>query len=247
MNNTYQDSKTAQNYLNFLTSTNGQLQQNFLWESIKKYLPEQKNTKILDAACGSGWLTSKLKNLQYEIEAFDISESLISEAKNTVPNVNFKVWNLNQSLPYFKNYFDCVILNMAGPDLENLEIAFLHLNQILKTEGVFIMTLPNPKYTYPTAVWKRSLLDFLLFRKPKLKIVSSAEKELKNISREFKKGQTILSNFYPTDTYLKTAENLGLKLQTLEEINSLKDSPDFDLQYQLFRYPLLLTLVFKKS
>ncbi len=247
MSNTYQDSKTAQNYLNFLTSKNGQLQQNFLWESIKKYLPEQKNAKILDAACGSGWLTSKLKNLQYEIEAFDVSESLINEAKKTVPNVNFKVWNLNQSLPYFKNYFDCVILNMAGPDLENLEIAFLHLNQILKTEGILILTLPNPRYTYPTAVWKRSLLDFLLFRKPNLKIVSSEKKEQKNISREFKKGQTILSNFYPTDAYLKTAENLGLKLQTLEEIKSLKDSPDFDLQYQLFRYPLLLTMMFKKS
>lgn len=247
MSNTYQDSKTAQNYLNFLTSKNGQLQQNFLWGSIKKYLPEQKNAKILDAACGSGWLTSKLKNLQYEIEAFDVSESLINEAKKTVPNVNFKVWNLNQSLPYFKNYFDCVILNMAGPDLENLEIAFLHLNQILKTEGILILTLPNPRYTYPTAVWKRSLLDFLLFRKPNLKIVSSEKKEQKNISREFKKGQTILSNFYPTDAYLKTAENLGLKLQTLEEIKSLKDSPDFDLQYQLFRYPLLLTMMFKKS
>lgn len=241
------DNQGAKNYLNFLASKNGRLQQSFLWESVKKYLPEQRSAKILDAACGSGWLTGKLKQLQYEVEAFDISESLIHEAKNHFPIVNFKIWSLNQPLPYFKNYFDCIILNMAGPDLENLKTAFLNLSQVLKTNGTLILTLPNPKYTYPIAVWKRSLLDFLLLRKPKLKIISSEENEQKNISREFKEGQTIQSNFYPKEAYLKTAESVGLALQTEEEIKSLKDSPDFDLQYQLFRYPLFLTMVFKKS
>lgn len=245
MENTYQDPKIAQVYLDFLDSENGQLQQKFLWEAIYSVLPKGDDLNILDAACGSGWLTHKLSSIYKNAQGCDSSLWLINLAQKQYPQIVFWQTDITLGLPKFENNFlNLIILNMAATDLDNLEEAFKNLSEKLKPNGKLIFTLPNPYYTYPIAEWKRGFWDFLFQRKPKLKIKTPYVSR-KNIKREFC-GQKIISNFHTLEDYLLIANKNNLRLFEIKEIKSVKDSPKFNLQYQLFRYPLFLLLIFEK-
>jgi SAM-dependent methyltransferase len=241
----YQDEATAIKYIDFLNSENGQIQQKILATAILGQLPKNRNAIILDAGCGPGWLANLLKKDFPGLEACDASPFFIKFAQSNYKDINFKVAELSQPLPYPKNHFDCVILNMVGPDLSNLALAFKNIASVLKSGSKLIMTAPNPKYTYPAAEWKRGLLGALLGQKPKLKI-KNPPLSGKIIMREFGKKIQIASHYYTLDYYVQNANDGGLKLNNQLEIKSATDSGKFDLNYQLFRYPLLLLLEFEK-
>ena len=243
---TYQDEPIADQYLTFLSSKNGQIQRAILWEAIKQRLPKNNQAKILDAAAGSGWLTKSLTEKYPKAQGCDVSEPLIKFAKKEFRGIEFKIADLEKSLPYDSEFFDSVIVNMAAPDISDLQEMFKKIFAVLKPAGQLILTLPNPYYTYPVGVWKRSLLDFLLMRKPKL-CIRADYNHTQKIVREFNNNQTkINSNFYPLSEYITKARSSGFTLVDMEELRSRTDSPDFDLNYQLYRYPLLLLLEFAK-
>jgi SAM-dependent methyltransferase len=242
----YNNDLNAAEYINFLTSTNGQIQQKVLWEAIKNRLPKNALVEILDAACGSGWLTKSLSQNYPNSQGCDISEALIKSAKKEYRGIGFKIANLEKPLPYSTDFFDVIIINMAAPDISELVKSFKNIFDSLKPTGQLIITIPNPYYTFPVGVWKRSLLDFILDRKPKL-LINHDYNHSQNIVREFNNGKTkISSNFYPLSEYIIKARSGGFTLVDIEELRSEKDSPNFDLNYQLYRYPLLLLLEFAK-
>jgi len=245
MDNDYQLELSAIKYLDFLNSPNGQTQKKVLADAILKVLPKNPRSAILDAGCGPGWLAANLKKHCQSVEACDSSDFLIKVAKVEFPNINFQVADLNKPLPYLKNFFDCVILNMVAPDLGAPDGAFKNLCAVLKPDGKLIITIPNPRLTYPAAVWKRGVLGFILRQKPQLKI-KNPPLEGKKIQREFGENIKIGSYYHSLPYYIQTAKNAGLKLKQQQEIKSQTDSPNFDLTYQLYRYPLILLLEFEK-
>lgn len=242
--NGYQEPETAKNYIDFLGSINGQIQQNILFAAISKTLPSSAETVMLDAACGTGWLASRLKPGYPKIHACDESLALIDYGKQHYPETKISRADLAGALPYNDGFFDVVILNMAAPDLENLDQAMKNLGAKLKINGKIIMTVPNPYLTFPIAAWKRSVFDVLLRRKPSLKIAGNYFGP-KKISREFA-GNKIPSHFYTIADYLTTAKQAGLIFERLAELKSQTDSKEFDLNYQMFRYPLIWLLEFRK-
>ena len=54
------------------------------WEKeIFKYLPEDKNLKILDIGTGSGYFALLLSQMGYHVTGIDLTEKMIEEAKKT--------------------------------------------------------------------------------------------------------------------------------------------------------------------
>lgn len=51
------------------------------WELLKKYLPKNKNAKILDAAGGTGRITLPLAKMGYSVTLCDISPAMLAVAK----------------------------------------------------------------------------------------------------------------------------------------------------------------------
>ncbi len=243
--NSYQDSNIALKYLGFLNSENGQIQQKILAGAVLDTLPKNRDTALLDAACGTGWLAGELKMHFNKIDACDSSDFFIQFGRAHYGNVDFKTATLDKTLPYGQNFFDAVILNMAAPDLKNLAAAFKNLAAVLKPGGKLLATIPNPAYTYPAAEWKRTWLDILLFKKPGLRLktppVSGAE-----ICREFNKGSKIKSFYYNLKDYQSAGGGAKLSMTAVKQLRTTKDSKKFDLAYQLYRYPLLLLLEFEK-
>ena len=107
------------------------------------------------------------------------------------------------------------------------------------------MTVPNPKYSFPAAIWKRSLADILFFRKPKL-VLQTPPKPGAKILREFGASKKIPSFYYTEGNYVNAAQIAGFELAQTQELRSHKDSKKFNLTYQLHRYPLMLLMEFVK-
>ena len=241
----YQDKNSIRSYLKFLNSANGRLQQKFLFEAIEPLLPRWRKAAILDAACGPGWFLAALDGRYPNLSGFDASPALASLAKKMAPGANIQIADVTHGLPFAPQSFDCIVLNMAAPDIHNLKQAFKNLSLVLKPGGRLILTLPNPDLTYPKAVWKRGLWGRLKKRLPELKLTGEQVRSGEKIEREFGK-EKISSFYYSLQDYADAAANAGLTQNSLIEIRSEKDSPEFNLTYQLYRYPLLLALSFEK-
>lgn len=242
--NFYNNEKTTKAYLAFLNSENGLIQQRVLSKAVLKNLPQNPEAKILDAACGSGWLTETIFQSHKNTQGIDISESLINYASKSYHGINFSIADLQKPIQLPSNYFDCVILNMASTDLDNLKAAYNNLFGITKPGGELLVTIPNPKYAFPVGIWKRSWLDILLGKKPKL-IVRQAPTNKKTPLTSWSHEITT-SYYYTLEEQLQAVSASGFKLNKIEELRSEIDSPNFNLQYILYRYPTLLLLKFVK-
>lgn len=80
-------------------------------ESLLELLSPQAGEKILDLGCGTGELTDKIYQKGAEVLGIDSSASMIEQAKNLYPTVNFDVQDAH-NFPY-NNTFDAVFSNAA--------------------------------------------------------------------------------------------------------------------------------------
>lgn len=243
--NFYEDKETADQFIEFLSSENGTIQKQILLETLEPHLPKDKSSKILDAACGNGWLAGELSKIYPSIQAFDSSSTLIKHAQKKFPHVNFQVLDAGDSLPYADNYFDTVILSMASHDLEDQPKSFANLFKILKSEGTLLLTLANPYYSFPVGVWKRGWLRALLGKKPLLKLRPyNFFRSLHD--RAFNWNSRLTSRFYPLSEQINNLLGAGFTLTHMEDLASKTDSPTFNATYQLHRFPTILLLKLKK-
>lgn len=236
--NIFRDVTTAQKYIHYLETTDGKFQQQALLDAIYPRLNEKKAKLILDAGCGTGWLTHALSEKGLSVTGCDSSVELLKHAWKSGPTTMFNEVDITKPLPYPANYFDAIIVNMAAQDVLNLTNLYQSISRPLRLGGWVFVTIPNPYYAYPVGVWKRGILGKLLGRKPKLILPHKA------IAQE--QNKPIATFARPLPDYINQALASGLTFTHLQEIKSLTDSKTFGLEYQLHRYPLLLLLEFRK-
>jgi len=246
MDNAYNNSKIAAQYQAFLASKDGQTLKKITGEAILKRAPSS-SAVILDAGCGTGWLSGQMARAGHKIFGIDGSEELLASAKKNYPQIDFKFGNLEVPLPYSPNEFNIVILNMAIHSLENEKTAIENLKAALKPQGKIIVTIPNPYYAFPVAVWKRGIYGYLLQKKPKLKFNNEYTRLAKQIDSSYVWNGVPKIKFYPLSEHLNNFIQAGFSLSYFEELNTDSDSPEFNLNYQLYRYPLILLLEFTKT
>jgi SAM-dependent methyltransferase len=240
------DDKIAQAYLNFLDSENGRIQQRVLTNAISLRLPRNNTARLLDAGCGSGWLTYALSKTYENIEGCDGAPVFINFAKKFYPKIKFSLVDLEQPLLYQDNYFDSVILNMVAHDTLNQKQAFANLVATIKPGGQFIITIPNPYYAFPVGSWHRSLFDVVTRKRPWLELVSYNKSHQLKYNGWSKSKNISTSSMYTLPEQIDNALASGLNLIKIEELVSETDDGKFNLNYQLNNFPLLLLLEFKK-
>jgi ubiquinone/menaquinone biosynthesis C-methylase UbiE len=121
------------------------------------YLP--KNSRVLDAGCGSGRDTKLLTELGATAEGIDLSSGLINEARKRYPTLVFKEGNFLQ-LPYHDNSFDGVWAHASLLHLENTEdvkTALGEFRRVLKQNGVLHVLVKAQTGQAKTAVVSDSL------------------------------------------------------------------------------------------
>jgi trans-aconitate methyltransferase len=244
MSGNYNEQHNAQAYEAFLNSADGKIQQHCLAEAIQKRLTDRSEQTILDAGCGTGWLTSILSKQFPNVEGCDGSEALLAVARKNYPETSFTQTDLEQPLPYSNNYFDVVILNMVATDVGDQPTLFKNLVSAMKPDGQLIITIPNPYYAYPVGEWKQSLLGKILHSQPMLKLRSYFA--MTDGNRMVTSNKKFSTTFYTLAETMNHALGSGLQLLHFEELRSDHDSSRFNLDHQLYRFPLILLLEFKK-
>lgn len=244
MNKTYQDPDAAFEYGKHSASKDGQMQHELIKNAFQNFLLPNPNLSILDAGCGSGWLVSELSKQYKTIQGVDLSSNLVKEAQNTYPGLNFQVADFSLALPFENQSFDAIILNMVMHNIEDQVKAYKNLTSILRPQGKILMTSVNSYYGYPVGVWKRNWWQILFRRKPSLKL--RPYNRLADRDRNFVWNQTIPARFSPLPEQINNAITAGLTLERIEDLKIKSDSPKFDFQYRLYRFPLITLMIFRK-
>jgi ubiquinone/menaquinone biosynthesis C-methylase UbiE len=115
-----------------------------LWD----FIGEIKHLKVLDAGCGTGYLSRKLAIQGAVVTGIDISENMIAIAKekSTQSNlaINFYVDDCLKLEKLSDQYFDLVIANYVLMDVPDLEGAMNAFNRVLKENGHAVLIFSHP-------------------------------------------------------------------------------------------------------
>ncbi len=99
---------------------------------------------VLDAGCGTGYLSGKLHSNGANVIGVDFSPEMIAISRERVPEVDFRVDSCSELTTVECDSQDLVIANyllMDTPDLEGSMSAF---NRVLKADGFAIIIFSHP-------------------------------------------------------------------------------------------------------
>lgn len=103
--------------------------------------------KILDAGCGSGALLKLLRanDTTRELYGIDFAKEMLAKAKTRLPGVKFEVANLNNTLPFSNESFDCVVCTNAIYAVDNPKDVIEELIRVTAPNGMVIVSTPKRK------------------------------------------------------------------------------------------------------
>jgi ubiquinone/menaquinone biosynthesis C-methylase UbiE len=99
---------------------------------------------VLDAGCGTGYLSKKLRDQGAHVTGIDFSERMITIARAHNPDMDFRVDSCSELRTLDDGHFDLVIANyvlMDTPDLHGTLHAF---HRVLKPHGVAVLVFSHP-------------------------------------------------------------------------------------------------------
>ncbi|MFH1979292.1 MAG: methyltransferase domain-containing protein [Patescibacteria group bacterium] len=100
-----------------------------------------KDIKILDVGCGSGYFLKKLKEMGFkDLRGADLKNFLKdkNEFEHSAVDLNL------EQLPYEDNSLDVVTAFQTIEHLENYFLIMREVHRVLKPGGIFIFSIPNP-------------------------------------------------------------------------------------------------------
>lgn len=131
--------------------------ENGLWHVLlsrfKKILGERLNgAHVCDIACGEGYLSRFLAQFgPREVLGIDISAALIDAAarRSTETNLSFRVDDAQELRTVEDASMDIAVSQMAIMDIPDHRAMFRSVRRVLKTGGVFVLSLLHPCFEAP--------------------------------------------------------------------------------------------------
>lgn len=119
----------------------------------KKLLKEVKFDNCLDIGCASGFMLSEIAKAfpGPEYIGVDIYDKAIEHAKQTYPNLKFKVSSA-ETLPFRDATFDLILFYETIEHVEHPEVCLRELRRVLKKNGTLILTMDSGNWLF-RLVW----------------------------------------------------------------------------------------------
>jgi len=99
---------------------------------------------VLDAGCGTGYLSKKLHDQGARVTGIDFSERMVAIAHAYHPDMDFRVDSCSELRTLEDEHFDLVVANyvlMDTPDLGGTMAAF---HRVLKPDGAAVLVFSHP-------------------------------------------------------------------------------------------------------
>lgn len=124
--------------------------------NVLRVLNAHTGMRVLDLACGEGFVTAKIAATGAAVTGADISEELVRKAQAGGDGIHYFATPAD-TLDFAKNSsFDAVTCILALQNMERLEPVFNEVARVLVPGGRFIFVLNHPVLRIP----KRSLWGF---------------------------------------------------------------------------------------
>ena len=133
---------------------------------------EVRGLRVLDLACGNGYLSRRFARQGAKVTAVDANVPLIelvSKREEQAPSgISYHVSDAAHLEMLSDGTIDLVVCNMALMDIENAEGAIQEVSRVLKTGGRFVASISHPcfdkvnssgwdiEYIFPTTtIWRK--------------------------------------------------------------------------------------------
>ena len=191
-----------------------------------------KNKDILELGCGAGQSSEKILLMGHKYIGLDISEQLISCAKERCKNyieskkAKFFIQTVDESLPIKSNSQDIVLIIGMLQYVDNLDFCFNEIKRILKKDGHILICQTNMYHVHDFFL-PRSLLVKLsyLFLNEEYEISNSIKSVLLetklNKLFKFNKNSSIMKSGFMTKGYIKRQYNFKKRLMSLTKLSKL--------------------------
>lgn len=118
-----------------------------------------KDNKIMDYGCGTGWFSFSLMNHYKKVYALDFNKELLSYLSNESNGIINVIQNYD--LKNYQNYFDLVFSFDVFEHLINPLKQAILINESLKKNGTFIICVPNfNSYFFKVDISKHLYFDY---------------------------------------------------------------------------------------
>ncbi len=164
------------------------------------FLGEITGKTILDAGCGTGYLSVQMSEKLATVIGVDVSEKMIKEAKKfgkeKNAQIDFRVDSCSKLSSVPSQSIDKIVCNYVLMDLPDLSGALQNFHRVLKPSGLAVCIFTHPCFTelsesemYFDEIkkkdrWGRFTSDFIYFHRP-----------LSTYWREFKRAGFQIENF----------------------------------------------------
>lgn len=100
--------------------------------------------RILDAGCGTGYLSRKLSDRGALVTGVDLSAGMIDIARADYPDLDFRRESISELPSIEDSAFDAVVSNYVLMDLPDLDGALAALYRVLRPGGIAVLIFSHP-------------------------------------------------------------------------------------------------------
>ncbi len=127
-----------------------------LYPATFRLLQNVSGKRILDAGCGTGFLSRVLARNGAVVTGMDVSEGLLKKARayevETPLGISYMQGDLSKAASYFGlSLFDNIVCNMVIQDVSNYEATLHSLARVLRRDGKLIVSTSHPCFIASSA------------------------------------------------------------------------------------------------
>lgn len=100
--------------------------------------------KVLDAGCGTGYLSKQVSERGALVTGIDISDRMIAIAQAQYPEIDFRVDSCSELRTIGDGQFDLLLANYVLMDVPDLEGAVRSFSRVLRTQGIAVLVFSHP-------------------------------------------------------------------------------------------------------
>jgi SAM-dependent methyltransferase len=118
-----------------------------LWE----FAGDVRGLAVLDAGCGTGYLSGKLRDKGALVTGVDFAERMIEIARAGHPGIDFRVDSCTELATCDDETFDLLVANYVLMDTPDLEATMRAFARVLKPGGAAVLVFSHPCFPQGTA------------------------------------------------------------------------------------------------